>query len=179
MHRCTEVHESFSILSNLIHGNNEQHVELGRSQKKKRDNTNLQKVLLCFSCHDTFDLAEFCIKSLHTGLVASDDINCDNAETAGETIQNAFSNICIEDTVISRKARVGTLQFLKPDFKIDSKTVDIDPLILFTRLTALIQRDGKVEENFKNELTPEPTTLFKNGICKISGKSVLRNHLII
>ena len=67
---------------------------------------------------------------------------------------------------------------MKPGVKIDSKTVHIDPLILFTRLTALIQRDETVEENFKYKFTPEPTALFKNGMTRKSGKSVLRNHLL-
>ena len=82
MHRCAEVHESLSILTNLIHANNERHIELGRC-RKKRGNTDLQKLLLWFNCHEPFDLAEFRLKSLSTGLVASDDINCDNAEAVG------------------------------------------------------------------------------------------------
>ena len=34
MHRCTKVHESLSILTNLILANSEQHAELRRSRKK-------------------------------------------------------------------------------------------------------------------------------------------------
>ena len=45
MHQCGGVQESLSILTNLIHANSEQHVELGRSQKKL-GNTDLQKLLL-------------------------------------------------------------------------------------------------------------------------------------
>ena len=81
-------------------------------------------------------------------MVASDDINCDNVKAVGKVIQNALDNIYIEDAVIPRKTQVRTLQFLKSSVKIVSKTVYIDPLILFTRLTALIQRDGKVEKKF-------------------------------
>ena len=90
MHLCAEINESLSILTNLIYVNSEQHVELGRSQKKR-------------------DLAEFCLESLSTGLVASDDINCDNAKAVGKVIQNALDNICIEDAVIPRKTQVRTL----------------------------------------------------------------------
>ena len=108
MERCAEVHESLSILTNLIHANSEQHVELGRS-REKRDNTDLQKLLLWFNCDGPLNLAEFCLKSLFTGLVASENINCDNAEAVGEAIQNALDNVCIEDAVIPRKAQVRTL----------------------------------------------------------------------
>ena len=93
-------------------------------------------------------------------------------------IQKSLDGVCIEEAVIPRKGQVHTLQMLKPGVKIDSKTVHVEPLILFTRLTAIIQRDGKVEENFRYELTPEPTTLFRDGMMRKSGKSVLRNHLL-
>ena len=111
-------------------------------------------------------------------MVASNNINCENAEAVGKAIQNAVDNICIEDAVIPRKAQVRILQLLKPDVKSGSKTFHIDSLILFADFTALIQRDGKVEENFKYELTLELTMLFRNGMMRKSGKSVLRNHLL-
>ena len=65
-------------------------------------------------------------------------IHCDNAEAVGEATQNALTNVCIEDAAIPRSAQLPTLQLLIPDVKIDSKTFIIDPLIPFTRLTALI-----------------------------------------
>ena len=37
---------------------------------------------------------------------------------------------------------------------------------------------GKWKKSFKSEPTPEPTTLFRNGMMWKSGKSVLRNHLL-
>ena len=85
-------------------------------------------------------------------MVASNNINCENAEAVGKAIQNALDNICIEDAVIPRKAQVCTLQLLKPDVKSGSKTFHIDPLILFADFTALIQRDGKVEETLNTSL---------------------------
>ena len=164
MHQCGGVHESLSILTNLIHANSEQHVELGRSQKKL-GNTDLQKLLLQFNCHEPFDFAEFHLKSLSTVLVASDNINCNNAETVEEALQNVLDNICIQNIAIPGKAQVCTLQLLKP-------------LILSTDLPTLIQRDEKGEENFKFKLTPEPTTLFRNGMMQKSETSVIRNHLL-
>ena len=64
----------------------------------------------------------------------------------------------------SSKGSSSYIQLLKPGVKIYSKIVHIDSLILFTRLTALIQRDRRVEQNFKYELTPEQATLFRNGM---------------
>ena len=54
-------------------------------------------------------------------MIASDDINCDNAEAVGEVIQNALHNKCIEDAVIPRKAQVRTLQLLRLGVKMGQR----------------------------------------------------------
>ena len=54
----------------------------------------------------------------------------------------------------------------------------IDPVILFTRLTALFQRDDCLVEHFGYELTPEPTSIFRDGMMRKSNKSVLRNVIL-
>ena len=43
-----------------------------------------------------------------------------------------------------------TLEYLRPGVKIDSKYVHIDPLILFTRLSAILQRET---DSVKNLIT--------------------------
>ena len=53
-----------------------------------------------------------------------------------------------------------------------------NPLILFTRLTAILQREIDSVENFDNELTPEPASLCKKGIMRKPQKAVLRNLLL-
>ena len=126
----------------------------------------------------SFWFSRISLKSLSTGLFGSDNINCDNAEAVGEATQNPLDNICIEDAVIQIKALVYTLQLLKSGVKIDSRTVHINPLILFTRLTVSIQRDQNVEQNFKYKLSSESSTMFKNKMMQKNWKSVLRNHLL-
>ena len=54
----------------------------------------------------------------------------------------------------------------------------IDPLILFTRLSVIIQREGCVTDYFKYELTAEPTSLFKGGLMRKAVKSSLRNYIL-
>ena len=50
--------------------------------------------------------------------------------------------------------------------KIGEKTINIDPLILFTRLTAIVHRERDPIEQFSYELTPEPSSLFKDGLMR-------------
>ena len=57
---------------------------------------------------------------------------------------------------IKRKDHVKTLESRFPGIKIDNNTVHIDPLILFSRLIAVLQREDDVITKFSYELAPEP-----------------------
>ena len=53
-----------------------------------------------------------------------------------------------------------TLNELKPSVKVDKKTVQIDPSILFLRCTALEQRENEdITAYFAHEMTAVPTSL--------------------
>ena len=71
-----------------------------------------------------------------------------------------------------------TLESLRPGIIIEKKSVHIDPAILFTRLTALFQREDCVVEHFSYELTPEPTSMFKDGMMRKANKSMLRKVVL-
>ena len=71
-----------------------------------------------------------------------------------------------------------TSEYLRPGVKSDTTNVHIDPLILFTCLTAILQCQTDSAENFDYELTPEPASLFKEGIMQKPQKAVLRNLLL-
>ena len=107
-----------------------------------------------------------------------DDINCDDAQTVGEKIQEGLNGVCVQDAKIKRSNQVKTLDDLLPGVKINGKKVNIDPAILFTRLTALAQSDENMQYHFKYELTHEPTALFKEGSMRKPRKSKLRQHLL-
>jgi len=137
------MHIAMSSLTDLQHTSSEQHTDLGLS-RKRRDNHDLSKIITWFDSHDPFDLSETALKSLSSGLVANDDINCDDADLVGEKIQKNLDNVTFEEAKIRKKDRIKTLEVLQPGVTVGAKTVNIDPLILFTRLTAIIQRDGSV-----------------------------------
>ena len=122
--------------------------------------------------------AKPCLKSLSAGIVATEGINCDDAETVGENIQKSLDNLTVEEAKISKKDHIKTLDTLQTGIVIDSKTVYIDTLIHFTRLAAIIQRDGCVADHFKYELTPEARSFFKGGYMGKPAKSSLRNYIL-
>ena len=166
LYKCSQCHKT-----------SEQHIELGQS-RKNRDNEDLLKIIDWFCCHKPFTMEDPSL-SLPTGLTVTDedDVNCGNADGIGRTIQEMLDNICIEDAIIRHKDHVKTLESLRPGITIEKEAVHIDPVILFTRLTAILQREECIAEHFCYELTPEPT-LFKDGMMRKSNKSILRNAIL-
>ena len=179
MHRCASVHNAMCNLTGLQHRTSEQHIELGKS-RIKRDNKDLKKIMNWFEIHNPFDANESLLRSLSTGLTVSHtmDVSCDEAEKVGYDIQSNLDGVCLEDAKIKRKDKVTTLDSLRPGVKSDKTTVHIDPNILFTRLTVIVQSEDDIDAQFFYELTPEPTTLFKDGFMRKSSKSVLRNSFL-
>ena len=78
---------------------------------------------------------------------------------------------------MKRSEQIRSLACLQDAIKVDNEHVHINPLILFGRLTTLAQRQEDIKEQFKYELTPEPASLFKDGLMRKPTKSTLRTHL--
>ena len=178
-HRVASVRNAMGTLTGQHHGTNEQHIDLANS-RVLRDNKDLLALIDWFDAHEPFNANVSALRSLSSGLTATEDdnVNCDDVEEVGRKIQKKLDNVCIEDATIKRSDQVKTLISLQPGIKMDDKTVNIDPLILFARLTALLQRDDEITDKFRYELTPEPTSLFKDGMMRKANKSVLRNFFL-
>ena len=176
LHRCADVHNAMSNLTGAYRNTSEQHIDLTRS-RMKRDNEDLKIIDDWFDLHEPFDENELHLKSLSSGLIG-DDLNCDDAESVGLQIQVDLDGKCIEEAVIKRNSKVKTFQDLLPTTKIGDKNVYIIPTILFSRLTALANFRDEIEENFCFELTPEPTSLFRQGMMRKPVKSNLRNYIL-
>ena len=73
-------------------------------------------------------------KEFISGLIATEGINCDDAETVGENIQKSLDNVTVEEAKIPKNDQIKTLDILQTGIVIDSETLYVDPLILFTML---------------------------------------------
>ena len=177
IHRCADIHNAMTELTGASRKTSEQHVQL-TSSRITRDNKDLETMKEWFDLHIPFNQHEPNLKSLSSGLIADSKINWDNSESVGETIQSKLDNMIMEDISIKRKDQVKTFESLSPTTKIGDSNVHVNPLILFTRLTVLMNSEDNIGVNFRYELTPEPTALFKDGMMRKPGKSVLRNHLL-
>ena len=71
-----------------------------------------------------------------------DNFNCDDAEQAGQHIQESLNGVSVENFKIKRNDQVRTQENLRSGVKIGEKTIHIDPLILFMRLTAIVHLES-------------------------------------
>ena len=73
------------------------------------------------------------------------------------------------------------MQFLYSKVVIDKQEVSINPMTLFLRMAFAIERrpEFEMESFFEYELTPYPTSLFKNGMMRPAmNKSLLKSHFL-
>ena len=178
MHKCGEVFDSLSSFTGLAHMTSEQHVEMGES-RIHRDNVDLNKLITWLSIDDPFCQNDSNLRSLSTGLTSTenDGVNCDNVEEIGATIQRKLDDVKYWSVKMKRSDKITTLLNLKKGIKIDQKIVHVDPLTLFSRLIVVLDRSDDKEKAFHHELTPTPTSLFKDGFMRKSNKSALAKAL--
>ena len=119
-------------------------VEFGEA-RRQHDLRDMNTFLDWFRSHDPFDGNVPQLRSLATGLASSesDGINYDETEKVGSEIQRSLASVSVRNATIKKHQRVQPLNELKPGFKVDKQTAQIDPSILFLRCTALAQRENE------------------------------------
>ena len=108
--------------------------------------------------HDPFDIGSEKLRSLDSGLIAGDDVNCDEAEMIGSQIQQSLDNLSWKNATVKRSLKAITL-------------ASLDPLVLFSRLIILMHRYRDISCFFDYELSPVPTSLFDGYLMRKSNKS--------
>jgi hypothetical protein len=109
------------------------------------------------------------------GIVANpeDDVNCDIAEDIGNKIQSNWNNLQVTNATVKRSDQIKTLANIHNVYSLDSGKAEIDASSLFHRLVILAQQSENVASCFAYELTPYPTSLFKNGLMRKPNKPAL------
>ena len=177
---CIPICQYIEKITGVYAMTSEQHKDL-RPTSQARDKADLKKLtdwsLLHFPCDyaDTQGLI-----SLSTGEVGSQQINCDLAYSI--TNSSAAANVGQEFTSIklSTKDKVVTFSSQKHKLEIQGRAVDINPDLLFHRITCVLDSSTDLESYLKYELSQYPPALFNNGLMRKNVKSELTNkHLPI
>ena len=178
IHVCASIHDAMATLTGNTHKTSNQHVELGKS-RMKRDNNDLEKVRTWFESHNPFDECNPLLRSIATGVTSTeaDGINCDDAEAVGEAIQKQLTGVSYSKATLKKKDRIKTLESLEVGVRIDKEKVHVDPLLLFSRLLVVIEREENIRSYFQYELTTVPTLLFQDSMMRKSSKAKLGQAL--
>ena len=179
MHQCASLHNSMTNITGAIHKTSEQHVEVGTA-RSIRDYRDLVKIHNWLLTNTPFNREQPKLFSLSTGSTSdgTDGVNCDDAESVGFQIQQSLDNVTMLNATIKRNQGINTLQALKKKITVENEQVYIDSDILFIRLIVLTERSEKMGDYFNYELSPEPTSLFKDSMMRKSNKSTLATYLI-
>ena len=177
LHGCSKVGQAMQNITLTKKQTNDQdlaHLDVTR---------NFEDLMIFCNWFEKFDpFAKFInsgLKSLATGLSARDnsEINCANAESIGHTLQQSIDDLPITEVKIVVRRKIKTLVNLTKGLDVDSRLVFIDPIVLFMRLIVLVERPGSNTKYFGFELTPNPTSLFKDHFMRHPKKSVLADVL--
>ena len=103
----------------------------------------LKKINFWFTDRNPFQPTMVNLQSLSSSLTASsnNNINCDEAEAVGNSIQVKLDCKIVDNCSVKRKDQVGIFTCLQPAIALEKETVHINPVILFNRLTMLIKRE--------------------------------------
>ena len=110
-------------------------------------------------------------------MIANEDVNCDNTEAIEMAIQEKLNNVSLYAASIKSSDHVVMLNSLTPTLGIGDNKVLIDPLMLFSRLIASMQRYDRVSGLFKYELSFILTSLFKDNMMQYPSNFSLVNAL--
>ena len=127
-----------------------------------------------------FDLQDSRLQNIFTGVSAdnNDEVNCDQAKQVGFEIQCSLDNIVVNQATIKRSKQVKTFATLLPAIKVNFDTIHADPNVLFQKLIMLIHGAEDLTDCFDYDLTPEPTSLFKDGLMRNPYKAQLGRELV-
>ena len=176
MHRRVGIYETMTTLSTMKRDTSEQHVQL-TSSHRQRDMKSMEKIILWFDNHSPCDPTMEALQSFSTGLAASDgdNINCNNAENVELQMQRKLDGVRFEEISMKRNNQIRSLVCLQDSVKVDNEKVQTSPLVLFGRLTTLAQWQEDIEVQFHYELTPEPSSFFKDGLMQKNSKTDTSN----
>ena len=153
---CAAVHSSMQNLSGAIRRTGEQNTDMGAS-RVQRDWKDTLTVIQFFEERSPFEHSG-ALCNIANGVHAPAAVNVDSAKEVGLAIISKMIGARISDHSFKRKDQVITLAS-KQSIKVNEETVQVDPHLLFQRLTMAGASDLESAMHF--ELCTFPPALFE------------------
>ena len=172
MHICAQINEAMSQITKTKSKTSEQHVDL-RTARRERDEKDIQILLEWLKIYNPFIQHGTPLMNIFTGITdeGRHSVNCN-------TGLEKMDNLSFKDVKFKRNDQVSTLKSLNNSINLEGEVLYNDPSILFSRLLILAEKSNDVKYYFNYELTPVPTSLFKDQKMRKINKADLSNHLI-
>ena len=85
--------------------------------------------------------------------------------------------MAVSKAVVPRSKHIKNLAQLSSGVKVRNETIQISETVLFQRLIVLMERSDDLSALSEYELTPTPTSLFRDGFLRKTNKSALASAL--
>ena len=158
---CADVNDCMQELTGVNCDTSEQHKDCTKS-RIKRDAEDTFKVLN--NLNDLNPFGHDCsLRGLVSGLSAHDSVNVDDAKLVGQHILDSMVGKSVNNISFQRKKQAVTLAS-KAAVTVDNEQVQVDPQLLFQRLSLLATNCAKDDpaSYFEYELCTHPAALFDN-----------------
>ncbi|XP_041362003.1 uncharacterized protein LOC121377973 [Gigantopelta aegis] len=157
MPACGEVNSVMQELTRISYDTGEQNKDMTKA-RQSRDWKDTLSVLENLKERSPFS-DDQTLRNIFTGVHAHSTVNVDKAKTVGKSILDGMDGEIVAEYTFKRKHQVVTLD-TKSTVKIDGESVQIDPQLLFQRLTIAAKTSKDLEDVFKYELCTHPPALF-------------------
>ena len=159
MPACAQVNRAMQILTGVRYESSEQHKELGKPHQT-RDMRDTFKLLSTLKQWDPF-APDPALRGLVSGITANKDVNVDIAEHVGKNILLTMIGENVLEYTFKRKSQAVTLGS-QTAVMIEGEAVQVDPQLLFQRLSIVACNGDDAAEAFRYELCIYPPALFES-----------------
>lgn len=172
--RCVPISDELEQFTGVHTDTSGQHKDI-RQSTRSRDNKDRCIFLGWLQAHPPFAGYETdCLVSLLTGIVADSSVNCDKAVEIGLVAASKMNSRKFTDTKLHRNDKVRTIGGAKSKtVKIRGQSTEVNPTLLFNRITCVLNNSTEMESFFAYELAPQPPFLFKGGVMRKPTKTSL------
>jgi len=175
---CAEFNDTMEKITGVEHRCSEQHKENSNS-RLKRDQQDGQKVHEYLVDRNPFTMCDKLV-NIHTGEIAGDSVNVDQAELIGKKIIAAMQGQDVKKYKFKR-SEAAVVMKSNSTVKVDNSVINVDPQLLFQRIITSVQGIGcdiEMEHIFSFELSTYPSSLVDNdGLLREADKSQLAKSI--
>ena len=171
--------ESLEIFSGVQSSSSDQHKDL-RPSSTARDGQHYQRFKNFLSQHSPFAYKgehKDRLVCISTGVVAPMTANADRAIELGLVAANQITGKSFSEAKLKRNDKVISIGAAMNGTEVRGSHVEVDPMILFLRVTCVIGERKEMRAHLKHEFSKHPPSLFESTCMRKTVKSVLADVL--